>query len=303
MKIAAVVVTYNRREELKKNIECIFGQSLLIDKYYIIDNHSNDNTFEFLKEQGLLDNEIIEYVYLEKNIGGAGGFYTGVKRAYDDGFDFVCLMDDDGRPADKDMMKNLMAAVKKEYKYNKKIFFNPLVLGFDNDILSFGLTNGIKTLSNALENTENNLIKNTVNPFNGTLISRELIEEIGFPNKDFFIKGDETEYLLRAINAKSSIATVTSSRYNHPILKRIEGSFFGKKVYYSTEEPWKEYYRARNYTYMFSKNGEKKKYIRQNIKQIVAAIKYNDKKIPTIKMIIKGYKDGRSGKLGSIVKP
>ena len=82
MKTAGVVVTYNRKEELVKNIRAILSQSYVVDRYYIIDNHSSDNTEQLLKEEGILDNQVIEYVYLKENIGGSGGFYTGLKMAY-----------------------------------------------------------------------------------------------------------------------------------------------------------------------------------------------------------------------------
>ena len=74
MKTAGVVVTYNRKDELIKNIKSILSQSYVVDKYYIIDNHSSDNTEQMLKDEGILDDHIIQYVYLEENIGGSGGF-------------------------------------------------------------------------------------------------------------------------------------------------------------------------------------------------------------------------------------
>ena len=54
---------------------------------------------------------------------------------------------------------------------------------------------------------------------------------------------------------------------------------------------------------MFKRDGEPIKYVRQNVRQIFIAIKYNPKKIQTIKMILKGWKDGVSGRLGPTVKP
>ena len=67
MKTAGVVVTYNRKEELVKNIRAILSQSYLVDRYYIIDNHSSDNTEQLLKEEGILDNQVIKYVYLKED--------------------------------------------------------------------------------------------------------------------------------------------------------------------------------------------------------------------------------------------
>lgn len=303
MKVACVVVTYNRKIELLKNIKSIFKQNFIVDKYYIIDNHSNDETQKFLKDNNVFNNKKIEYMYLPENIGGSGGFYTGVKKAYEDKNDFIILMDDDGRPLNNDMIGNLVKLAKEKYKENKLLFLNSLVLDFDNKKLSFGLKKNIRNYEDALNNSVNNLIIGCVNPFNGTLITKDLIEKIGFPNKDFFIKGDETDYLNRAKKEKALVATVCDSLYNHPYLKRIEGKFLGKKVFFNTESPWKEYYRARNYTYMFKTNGQKKEMHRAIIKQLYSAIKYNEKKIETTKMILKGYSDGLKEKLGPTVRP
>lgn len=304
MKVAAAVVTYNRKDELIKNIESMLSQTYLVDKYFIIDNHGNDNTKETLKEKGFLDNEIIEYIYLPENIGGAGGFYTAVKLAYENGYDCICLMDDDGRAANANMMEELISNANIIKKDNPCYMLNSLVYGFDKNTLAFGLKGGIKTKKEVLEKKdERGLIKNTINPFNGTLVSKELIKKIGFPNKDFFIKGDEQDYFYRALKNGAFVATIVDSEYMHPILKRTAIKILGKEYYSSTEAPWKEYYRARNFTYMFKNNKEPKKYIRQNLKQILWAIRYNKKKLKTVIMILKGWKDGIFGNLGGNVKP
>lgn len=303
-KIAAVVVTYNRKEELLKNITAVLNQTLKIDKYYIIDNHGNDGTKEYLIENKVLDNNVIEYVYLNENIGGAGGFYTGVKMAYDNGYNYICLMDDDGRPEDNYMMERLYSVAEMIYKSNNKIMINSIVSGPDHNTLSFGLDHEITTKENAIKKAnDKSLIINKINPFNGTFISKELVEIIGFPNKEFFIKGDESDYLLRALGVNAFVATVCNSYYYHPILEKRKIKFLGKEITFSTETPWKEYYRARNYTYIYAKHNKKMQYIKQNIKQIICAICYNKQKVSAVKMIIRGWKDGVKGRLGPTVRP
>lgn len=302
MTVAAVVVTYNRKEELLKNVQAILSQSRLVDKYYIIDNHGTDGTKEYLAMNGILDDSVIEYKYLSDNIGGAGGFYTGLKTAYDAGYDLICLMDDDGRPADNVMMQILVEQAEAIHKKKKELILNPLVCGPD-DMLSFGLNGGIKTKQIAAAREKNGLIRGTINPFNGTLVSRQLVDKIGFPDKEFFIKGDEEDYYNRALRADAYIATVFHSNYYHPVLERKYVKILGKTYRASTEAPWKEYYRARNFTYMFKKNGETKKWMRQNLRQILWALCYNPQKLKTVNMIIKGWHHGLIGKLGANVKP
>ena len=54
------------------------------------------------------------------------------------------------------------------------------------------------------------LIADVVIPFNGVLVTRELVERIGLPREEFFIWGDDVEYLWRARAAGARIATVVA---------------------------------------------------------------------------------------------
>ena len=63
--VAAVIVTFNRKKLLLKNIEMCLYQQRHIDKIIIIDNHSEDGTREFiLKNIKEKDLALIDYVYL-----------------------------------------------------------------------------------------------------------------------------------------------------------------------------------------------------------------------------------------------
>ncbi|MBK6915081.1 MAG: glycosyltransferase [Ignavibacteriales bacterium] len=103
MKITAVVVTYNRLELLKQCIESIRNQTQKLDKIIVVNNDSIDGTFEWLNSQ-----EDITHIN-QKNLGGAGGFYTGIKTAYNNGFDWIWCMDDDGLP-EINALENLLGS-------------------------------------------------------------------------------------------------------------------------------------------------------------------------------------------------
>ena len=148
------------------------------------------------------------------------------------------------------------------------------------------------------------IIKNEANPFNGTLLSRDLITEIGYPNKDFFIKGDEVNYKQRAMEAGAYVATVVESRYIHPRPNTLERKVLGIKVPFFVEAPWKEYYTARNFTYMYKKKGQYKAIAFELIfVKILAIFSMKCNKWKTFKMLCKGVKDGWVGKLGATVCP
>lgn len=95
LKIATIVVTYNRKEKLIRCLQHIQDQNLSTD-IIVIDNMSTDGTQEVLKS--LIQNHKIIYKRLEKNIGGAGGFSEGIKYAYNLGYEYFWVMDDDCMP-------------------------------------------------------------------------------------------------------------------------------------------------------------------------------------------------------------
>ena len=93
-KTATVVVTFNRKNLLKECLDSLLNLSEKPDSIIIVDNNSSDGTEEMLKEN-YLENKIFDYLRLRENSGGAGGFYYGMKRAYEKNFDWLWLMDDD----------------------------------------------------------------------------------------------------------------------------------------------------------------------------------------------------------------
>ena len=90
---AAVVVTYNRKEKLINCIESLLRQTPEKPEILIIDNASTDGTHEEI--QKYINSGVIKYFNTGENLGGAGGFAYGIKKAYKMGFKYIWLMDDD----------------------------------------------------------------------------------------------------------------------------------------------------------------------------------------------------------------
>lgn len=299
--LAAVIVTYNRKELLGNNIRMLLKQTLAFDRIFIVDNCSTDGTYDYLIQQGWMNEGPFVYVKTASNIGGAGGFYTGTKAAFEAGADWIVLMDDDGAAADEHTFEILFRAAQKLYENNKKLFVNALVqLG---ELLSFKIDQ-MYSVAEALAAAKDGLLEGTANPFNGTLVSRELVDAIGYPNPDFFIKGDEVNYKQRAFDAGAHVVTVVDARYIHPRPDTHEKTVLGKKVPFFVEAPWKEYYAARNFTYMYKQKGQYKAIAFELIfVKLLAIVSMKCRKWATVKMLCKGVCHGWRGKLGATVKP
>ena len=299
--LAAVIVTYNRKELLGNNIRMLLKQTLPFDRIFIVDNCSTDGTYDYLIQQGWMDEGPFVYVKTASNIGGAGGFYTGTKAAFEAGADWIVLMDDDGAAADERTFALLFQAARKLYAKNRKLFVNALVQ--QGELLSFKIDR-MYSVEEALAAAREGIIEGAANPFNGTMLSRELVEAIGYPNPDFFIKGDEVNYKQRAFDAGAHVVTVVDARYIHPRPDTQEKTVLGKKVPFFVEAPWKEYYAARNFTYMYKQKGQYKAIAFELIfVKLLAILRMRCKKWATVKMLCKGVCHGWRGKLGVTVSP
>lgn len=308
MHICAIIVTYNRKELLLRNVKNILAQTYPIDKIYIIDNHSADNSEEYLT--AAVESDRIDYSYLDENIGGAGGFWYGLKKSHESKYDWYILMDDDGMPADDKCFENMVCYIKRqELSSDKSCLLNCLVIAENDDNkLAFEL-DGIDATQEVISMARDGAIKGDINPFNGTFVSNGLVDAIGYPNKDFFIKGDESDYERRAKEAEAYVATVIDSVYKHPSVKNnVKKRIFGHTVDVFVEAPWKEYYSTRNYIYsiLHSKisDKEKKRRVRRFLlKKYYCVLNAKCHKIKTLKMIRLGAKHGKKGILGSTIKP
>lgn len=214
-RIAAVIVTYNRLPLLIRCIESIRNQRNQACDIIVINNGSTDGTYEWLKTQS--DIKVLH----QENLGGAGGFYIGMKTAVESGYEWLWLMDDDG-VADSAQLDNLVAVAE-----SRKIYVaNALVVDIDNNnLLSFGFQYLGRFYSRVEQLNEFDIIPK-INPFNGTLIHRRVIEQIGYIKKEMFIWGDEQEYTLRMINNNVKFATITKAIHYHPRNKGVKTHVF-----------------------------------------------------------------------------
>lgn len=239
MNIIAVVVTYNRRELLKRNIACL-RLNTPVSSIVVVNNGSTDGTGAWLDEQEDLT------VIHQENVGGSGGFYRGIQYAYQAGADWIWCMDDDVFPR-PDCMGHLLP-----YTHEPEVGIlapRRLMEGqiFTNDFQKVNLSNPFASMY------QQKLKKQVVNgpvdicgtAFEGLCISRKAVAEIGLPNKELFIFCDDTDYCLRAVLAGFRILYIPSALMD-------KEKFFSNDNWEerSRKKKWKRFYQVRNSTYL-----------------------------------------------------
>lgn len=240
--VALVIVTYNRSSLLKDTLESISALTVKPNKVIIVDNNSNDDTAELVSRFILTYSEQLKISYHNtgSNLGGAGGFEFGSKIAYEEGFEWIWLADDD-IVFEPDCLKNLL-----EYK-NKSDILQPLRLNEDGScaeisgteyrINNFLRLNPKKIKVVDVYNNDWESIEIKTIPFEGPLIHRRVFQKIGFPNSSFFIFYDDLDFALRASQSNFKILCIKNSI----IIRKIR--FIQNRALNS----WKGYFMYRNF--------------------------------------------------------
>lgn len=184
--VAAIVVTYNRKELLKECIEKLKCQTVPLD-ILVIDNASTDGTEKLFDKK----NDGLYYFNTGSNLGGAGGFNYGIKTAYEMGYEYLWLMDDDTLPTETALEELLKA--KNEIK--EFGFLSSVALWKDNNLCNMNIPRtGISKKQINLNEKYNKIIMSTFVSF---FISRKIVKEKGLPISDFIIWSDDLEYSRR----------------------------------------------------------------------------------------------------------
>lgn len=189
--VAAIVVTYNRKDLLTENIEHLLAQSAkgVLD-IIIIDNHSTDGTKEALSR--FINDKQITYVDTGANLGGAGGFQFGIKYAAEKGYDYVWVMDDDCMPEPDTLQEFLNADQKLNGKYG---FLSSKVLWKDKSICTMNVQR--RTLTRNVQDFSSDFVPVVMASFVSLFMPVSVVVQEGLPIKEFFIWTDDWEYTRR----------------------------------------------------------------------------------------------------------
>lgn len=251
-KVVSITVTYNRTRTLKHTIDALMNQTYPIFKVIVIDNNSNHEEQNILKDL-IVKHTNLEVVWLNENLGGAGGFEAGMETAlekYDP--DWYWIMDDDAYP-NQDCLERLLS---EKARLTNIGCLCPSIYGIDNEAYQMyhhKILSGYLMKENSVTSSYSDLEDVTnldANAFVGPLVSKEAVKSVGVADGELFIYGDDTEYTFR-VSRNMSVYLIKNA-----IIKHQDPPNSNSIEYPSSW--WKEYYMIRNKILFINKYQDRK---------------------------------------------
>ncbi|MEW6036210.1 MAG: glycosyltransferase [Candidatus Micrarchaeota archaeon] len=160
MRIALVMVTMDVPEKLRKHLELLRGQTRKPDGIVVVNNGKSPVDFARKEFAGDFALHFLSF----DNIGPAGGFKEGAKKAYAEGYDYIIFADDDAFPAGNGMMERFYAHAGKG---------DALVAGYYTNGSPIGLSNHYM------------------------MVRRDIFPKVGFYFDPFFLMSEDIEFAER----------------------------------------------------------------------------------------------------------
>ena len=284
-KIAVVIVTFNRCDELVKTISAIQNQGILENDIIVINNNSTDTT------KNILDTNFknIQSIHLNENIASAGGFSKGMQTAFEKGYDWVWLFNDDSRPVEGSLKSIL------EHLNSDKIQIGLLKIANkdENNKAVLLYWNGVRKPVSV--DVSNEIVQTDLITFDGCIISKKTIEKIGYCDPLYFMGTYEFDYCLKAKDAGIGVYTLPNGL--------IEDGKLGGK---NGTPPWRQYYNTRNHLWLALDRKSFvifKGWLIREIKYTLSIILSGDKKIIRLVFKLRAIRDAFLNKRGKRYDP
>lgn len=251
-KVAIIILNWNGKED---TIECLESLKHITYPDYeilLVDNGSTDGSVESFREQ-YMGMEIIEN---GMNLGFAEGNNVGIRRAMDEGADYVLLLNND-TVVDPGFLGEMVKVAKGDERIG---FSGPLIYYYNynnrKDVVNFAGGKLDMSKGNSYhigmykidEGQFNKLIE--VDYLDGSclLIKKDLINRVGLLDPVYFTYWEETDWCIRGYKAGFKSVFVPNAKIWHKI-----GSSDKKGI--------KEFYIVRNRIWFMKKYATKLQYL------------------------------------------
>ena len=286
-KVAAIIVSYNPDSNLFDSINLLLNQ---VEKVIIVDNGSKEKYVKYIKS---INEDKIEIILNKENLGIATALNIGVRKALENGYEWILTMDQDSK-ASPDMVKKMFNVYNSINREERKVILSIFPNFVDERIQSIEENSNM----NSYEYVDADITS-------GNLLRKEVFEKVGFFDDSLFIDLVDTDFCMRLNEKGIKMIKIRDAVLYHSLgesktIKGILGSFNT-----SNHSALRRYYMTRNRFYIWEKykglnsftlNRDKKLFKKEFVKIILG----EKDKVNKIKMVLRGYKDYKKGIKGKL---
>jgi GT2 family glycosyltransferase len=224
-----------------------------------------------------------------------------MKRAHEHGFDWVWLMDDDGRPA-PDCLQILLEHGK------ASAVVAPVQREASGRQYGIGTWRGIYAdATPALVEKGEAAEGRYLFAFVGPLIHRAVVDRVGLPRAEFFIWFDDYEYALR-LHEHPEIAVIAVPRAQ--FFHELGGTsrtvrLLGRRAVRSDQPAWKTYYGTRNHLWTVLRTRRSARdlswFLLHQAWLLAGDVVFEKDRRKRVQMRLRGIRDGALGRMGKRV--
>ena len=256
--VAIILLNWNNYQDTYECLKTLETLTYPHFHVFLVDNDSSDDSFTRLKEDQASGKFNVGLTCIQSggNLGCAGGNNVGIKKAYEQGFDYYWMLNNDTY-VDPEALSTLVEVIDAEQKVGivgSKIYYADTKLlwfagGSVNSYIGTSKMIGIDEEDKGQydEMKEVDFIVGC-----SMLFRKEVIEYIGYLEEDYFIYYEDTDWNIRAKKAGWKIIYVPSSIIYHKESSSTKSSDLS---------PYYAYYLIRNGYLMVSRINANYKWI------------------------------------------
>lgn len=245
--VCAVVVTYNRRELVKKCITNILAQKDASCDVIIIDNGSIDGTEDMFVNE--FSDANLHYYNMGNNLGCAAGTSIGVKKAVQAGYKYIWVMDDDVFPREDTLFELLRADHELDGNWG---ILSSAAYWTDGSLCKANRQK--KTIFSFVSDSDyrRRFVRVSMVSLASMFIKADAVRKVGLPISDYFIYTEDYEFCSR-VGKEYPIYLVPSSAVTHAMKDNSKVNFVKEKE----ERLYRYKYLYRNDVHCYKKLGIK----------------------------------------------
>ena len=257
--IGIVICNYNKASYVCKCIETVLASDIDNFQVYVVDNASTDTSVEEIQKNF---GEQVEVIVNQENLGGSGGFNTGIKKVVESGHKYLMCLDNDVQVT-KDAIRNLYEFLE-EHKQVGMVGSKVYHLQEPEYVQQMGLYIHFDNFSAETifaDVQDNSQIPDVV--YCDTVAACSLmmpvsvVKEVGMMPEDNFIYWDDMEWGYKVKLAGYQVAAYGKSKVYHEMSANVR-----------RENTFSTYYLWRNRMHFFMKYTRKEQWERMSIYQL-----------------------------------